>query len=340
LRIAVTRRSPRMNHLAIDCRRRLCVIAAAFCLLLPLMAIADEAPTTQPAEQPVARPANKPGMVTIGAYNVENFFDIYDDPYTLDEETHVKSRAHVERVAKQIRAANPDVMSFEELENEGVLREMIKQFLPDMGYDYVAANKSNGDRGINLGIVSRLPILSMTSHRFLDFGLPGMTESWRYARDFWRVELQAPNNKTLVVFIVHLKSKHDSGTDIGSVHWRLAEATQDHKILAKELAANPNELLAVVGDFNDTPESEPVQTLLKPFSDRVPGLVDAHKDYPKDELYSYVPPKFRSKIDFILCSPALIKRMVTGSAKIFNQPGPNLSGSDHAPITATFDLNN
>ena len=333
-----------MNQPRIHPRRRfLSLLACMSVLLLFSLSFAQDEAETQPDEKlvevPTTRPASKPGFVTIGAFNVENFFDIFDDPYSLDEDTKVKSRLHVVEVSRQIREANPDVMAIEELENEGVLREMVKLFLPDMGYDHVAANKSNGDRGINLGIISRLPILSMTSHRFRDFGLPGSTETWRFARDFWRVELQGPNNKILVVFIVHYKSKHDSGNDKQSQNWRLAEATESHKLLAKEFAANPDGLLAVIGDFNDTAENAPIQMLLKPFSDKLPGLIDVHKDYPKAEAYSYIPPKFRSKIDYLFVSPALSKRMVPDSPKILNRPGPNLSGSDHAPIVATFDLN-
>lgn len=323
--------------------RRWLFAAACICLLAicPMSHAEDEAESEQvdTVEAPTTRPANKPGVITIGAYNVENLFDVYDDPYTLDEETRIKSRLSAQRVARQIREANPDVMSIEELENEGVLRTVVKQFLPDMGYEYVAANKSNGDRGINLGIISRLPILSMTSYRFLDFGLPDSQEKWRFARDCWRIELEAPNNKILVVYIVHFKSKHDSGTDHESKNWRLAEATQTHKLIAKELTANPGQLIALVGDFNDTMKNPPIQKLLSPLSDKLPALVDVHKDYPKDEAYSYIPIKYRSKIDYMFVSPALAARMVTGSPKILNKPGPNLNGSDHAPIIATFDLN-
>ena len=69
------------------------------------------------------------------------------------------------------------LITFEELENEGVLHEMVREFLPDMGYEYIAVDTTNSDRGQNLGILSRKPIVSMTSHRMEELKLEGDAET-------------------------------------------------------------------------------------------------------------------------------------------------------------------
>jgi len=121
--------------------------------------------------------------ITIAAYNVENMFDVFDNPYTKDEQTDIKSRSAIQSLAQAIEAMDADVVAFQEVENEHILRAMVKEFLPDAGYDYVAVIPSNNNRGICNGVISRKPILSVTSHRWLDLKLPDDERTWRLSSD-------------------------------------------------------------------------------------------------------------------------------------------------------------
>ena len=69
--------------------------------------------------------------LTIATYNVQNLFDVFDDPYTKDEGTRVKPLDQIKQIAGVLRKLDADVIAFQELENEGVLREMVRQFLGD-----------------------------------------------------------------------------------------------------------------------------------------------------------------------------------------------------------------
>ncbi|MCE9589144.1 MAG: endonuclease/exonuclease/phosphatase family protein [Planctomycetes bacterium] len=275
--------------------------------------------------------------ITIATYNVENFLDVFDDPYTTDEKAPVKPRAQIEKIAANVRALNPDVIAFHEMENEGVLRAMANEFLPDLNYQYFAVLPGNSERGINVSLMSRRPILSMTSYRYLDLPLPGEKKVWRFARDLLRVKLQATKEKTIEVFIVHFKSRRPSDDDPHSDKWRLAEATMTKKIIDEALAKEPDSLLALIGDFNDTPETKPLQLLTSKGDKGAPALVDAHALLSPEERITFLQEPFRSTIDYILASPTLGKRLVPGSAKVLNAP-EHEGGSDHAPIAATFDL--
>lgn len=270
--------------------------------------------------------------VKLAAYNIENAFDVFDDPYTEDEATQVKPRVEWEAIAGAIKAIDPDVMAFEELENEHVLRAMVSEFLPDAGYDYIAAGRSNSGRGINLGIISRLPITSTTSYRFRTLRIPGSDQTWRFARDLYRVTLEAPDGKPLDVFVVHFKSRRDSDGDPKSANWRLSEALMTRRIVDAILLADPDARLVVMGDFNDELGDPAVTALIE--ND---GLRDVHAALPEAQRITYLRDPYRSTIDYMLASPALADTLVPGSAKVIRDE-KLLPGSDHAPLVASFDL--
>jgi len=272
------------------------------------------------------------GKLVIACYNVENMFDVFDDPYTDDQNTDVKSREEVATIAKAIQEMDADIVAFSELENLGLLHAMVDEFLPNMGYVYVDVIKTNSGRGINLGVMSRYPILSVTSYRHRKLTLPGESREWRFARDLMKAEIQLGEDEDapiLDLFAVHLKSKRTTDNDPKSAKWRLAEAIEMREIIEQELEEDPDRLLAIVGDFNDTPDSDPVAQFIKA------GLFDAHAKLPAANRITYLNKPFRSTIDYIFVSRALAIKQ-TGARVILNSE--LTAGSDHAPLTATFDL--
>ena len=278
--------------------------------------------------------------IKIAAYNVEFFLDVFDDPYTHDEGHPPKPRKDIELVCKAVREVNPDVITFEEVENDGVMREAVKEFLPDMGYEYIAADQTNSDRGQNLGVISRKPIVSMTSHRFLPLHLEGQEQTWHFARDLWKVVIQATPTQTVTLFVVHLKSKYESDGDPHSQHWRDAEAVMARKIIGAELGEHPNEMAVMLGDFNDEVGSDPYKLLTGATADGKPLLSDVHSSLSKHDRGSYLRGHYAgTTIDYMLASPALFKHLVPGSAGVLHDDHV-LGGSDHAPVYASFELGN
>jgi endonuclease/exonuclease/phosphatase (EEP) superfamily protein YafD len=89
-----------------------------------------------------------------------------------------------------------------------------------------------------------------------------------------------------------------------------------------------------MGDFNDTPESKTIATIVGQGDMALwPTLADLRDK----SLVSYNEGKFRSIIDFILCTPAMHQAYVPGSFHI-PQGSIGTTGSDHNPIVATFNL--
>ncbi len=281
---------------------------------------------------------------TIAAYNTEWLLDVFDDPYTSDERRAPKPRDEVVALARALRAVNADVVGISEVENEGVLRAFVAELLPDMGYQYVAAQPTNSDRGQNLGIISRYPIDKLTSYRFQEV-LPEVSSgnmtvgAKRLARDLAHVVIRGPGNQPVHVMVVHFKSKFDSEGDPKSQRWRTAEATFARQQVENVLNQDPQALITVIGDFNDTPGSSTLNALLNPGTNGQIVLFDAHRNVKPDDRITFLKEPFRREgpIDYILVSPAMDRLRAPGGAKVLSDE-KLLSGSDHAPVYVTFDL--
>jgi endonuclease/exonuclease/phosphatase family metal-dependent hydrolase len=292
--------------------------------------VLDALPPTSAPKKAIA-PKSKPGEIVVAAYNLLNLFDDYDDPYRADEGTPAKPRAELERLAASIRALNADVISVEEVENRDYLERFVNVFLPEMGYKDVVLFEGNDTRGIDVGLISRVPVGEVRSHRHLHF--PGADGSpHRFNRDVLSVMLEPEGAEPFEIWVLHLKSNAGGREEAEPI--RLAEAKEVRALLDKELVKNPAARLLVMGDFNDTPESQTLKTILGQGS---VALWSAGSDLKDGSLVSYNEGEFRSVIDFILCSPAMQKQYVKDSFHI-PQGSIATTGSDHNPVTATFRL--
>ncbi len=275
--------------------------------------------------------------LTVATYNVQNMLDAFDDPYLLDEELGPKPRAKIQQIARVLRRIDADVIALQEIENEGLLRQVANNFLNDMGYRYVVVQPTNSRYGLNLGLMSRRPVLSIASHRMWDLPLPDQRQSRRFARDLLRVRIQATDHKTLDVFVAHFKSRHDSRRDPRSSRWRLAEATAAHQITKVAMADQPGNVWALLlGDLNAVPGSPTLTCLLQPWPNGQPMWIDVHAGLPDRRRVTYLHRPHRSTIDYIFASPSLAKRVVLRSARVLTEAAM-LTGSDHAPVVVTFD---
>ena len=294
---------------------------------------APKSPAPPAVPTPPATPTTVPaftGTVTIASYNVLNLFDDYDDPYTADESTPAKPSEQLVNLAATIRAVNADVLAMEEVENRGVLERFNKSMLQGLGYDNVVLFEGNDERGIDVAVLSRLPVGPVTSYRHLTYKNPDGTPG-HFRRDFLRVRIEPPDAASFEVFVVHLKSKRDGQESEGL---RMGEAAAARGILDELLRADAGVRFVVCGDFNDAFESEPVRLLVGSGTN---GLAAFFADVPEDARFTYNKEPYRSMIDFILCSPAMAKRYVPKSYQIRAGTVEN-SGSDHNPISARFDL--
>ncbi|MDH3583085.1 MAG: hypothetical protein OER86_02590, partial [Phycisphaerae bacterium] len=166
--------------------------------------------------------------------------------------------------------------------------------------------------------------------------LPENDRQWTFARGVASVELQPAEDVRVEVFVVHLKSKRTvEDSDPQSATWRLSEALGLRRLIAERLRRNPGAYVAVMGDFNDTPLSPPMRTLLKVGPEGKALLVDPHEGLPADKRITYLKKPYRANVDYILLSSSLAKHVVPGSAEVY---GHEPNGSDHAPVMLTLQL--
>ena len=264
----------------------------------------------------------------IATFNVLNLFDSEDDPYHEDETTKTKPRADLQRLSHAIRDLNADVLALQEVENRDYLQRFLDVFLRDLGYRHVVHFEGNDGRGIDVCLVSRVPVGRVTSHRHLRFS-DAKGKIRRFQRDLLSVRLLPPATDPFEVWVVHLKSK---GGPADQADIRLAEASQVRDLLNERFASNPQARIIVCGDFNDTFDSPPVTTIVNSPNG---SLVTFFDDIPEGERITYNRQPYRDMIDFILCSPQMAKDYIPNSFQI-HHGSPDVTGSDHNPVVAAF----
>lgn len=294
--------------------------------------ILDEMPATDDGEaMKVSRPPAVEGQLVVATYNTLNMFDDEDDPYHADEGTGVKPREQLQHLAESIAKLNADVIAFQEVENRFYLERFVNVFLPELGYDNVVLFEGNDTRGIDVCLISRVPIGPVRSYRHLTFPGPDGTVR-KFNRDLLAVTVEPPGAEPLEVWVVHLKS--NSGGREFAEPVRLAEASKLRELLDEQLGRDPEARILVMGDFNDTWDSETLKTIVGEGST---ALWSASSELGGELPDTYNEGDFHSMIDFILCSPAMAKTYFKGSFQVV--PGSvETTGSDHNPVSARFSL--
>jgi len=277
-----------------------------------------------PPPQPAAD-----GVVRIATFNLLNLFDDLDDPYVEMEKLPGKSEDEARKLAALLRQIAADLVSLQEVESRPVLQHFVDTYLRDFGYEVVLF-EGNSDRGIDVGLLSRLPVRQVTSHRHLDFA-DGNGQPMRFQRDLLQVSIAPPGHAPFDVFVVHLKSKH--GGEEESLPLRMGEARVIRGILDDILADRPDARFVICGDFNDTLESKPLTHLIGGGS---MALRAFHEDLPSEKRITYNR-NHLSMIDFIFASPAMAAGYVSKSYNVV-MGTVETNGSDHNPVYASFRL--
>lgn len=214
-------------------------------------------------------------------------------------------------------------------------------------YSHVMLIDGNDDRGIDVALMTMpdYEIVRIRAH-VDDSDADGRI----FSRDCPEYTIKTPSGETLVVLVNHLKSK-GYGSNTGERRRRQAKRVAE---IYARLADEEEPHVAVVGDLNDTPDSDPLaplvaQTDLKEISEH-PTFDDAAGG---TRPGTFGTGTARNKIDYILLSPALFARVQGGG--IFRKGAwagehgtiwehyetitrPAEAASDHSAIYADIQL--
>jgi endonuclease/exonuclease/phosphatase family metal-dependent hydrolase len=279
-------------------------------------------------------------IVAHGRADWAGTLELVDGP--VDEEA-------MRNTARVINEVNADVLAVVEAESRPVLSQFNEKLLTALGggyYRHVMVIDGNDSRGIDVGLLSRadFPIGRMRSH-VDDCDAAGVEI---FSRDCPEYEIVLPGGGSLWVLPNHLKSKGYGDPKENNAR-RKAQATRVAEIYRSLRAAGEN-LVAIVGDMNDTPDSDP----LAPLHAEDLRDISAHSGFDdggRPGTYGSSGPS--NKIDYLLLSPALFARVQRGG--IFRKgmwPGvkpkkwevfpeliaPVHAASDHGLLWADLDV--
>jgi len=157
-----------------------------------------------------------------------------------------------------------------------------------------------------------------------------------------------PDNRSLWVLVNHFKSK-GYGTQAANDARRLRQARRVREIVDAHLAAG-RDLVAVIGDMNDFPESQPLRPLLGSALKDVAAFA-GYKDGGRPGTHGNCTAK--SKFDYILLSPTLFASVSAAGIERRGMWGgtsgtlwerfpeveaPEHAASDHAGVWVELDL--
>ncbi|ANV99811.1 endonuclease/exonuclease/phosphatase family protein [Bradyrhizobium icense] len=211
--------------------------------------------------------------------------------------------------ARVLSELDADVVGVIEAESRPALRDFNKLILPAVEgtpFRHVMLIDGNDTRGIDVGLLCRegYPIASMRSH--VDDQMPNGENL--FSRDCPEYVVETPKGNRLVILVNHFKSK-GFGTPAQSDARRKVQAQRVAEIY-KGLIDADEQYVAVVGDLNDTPDSDPLKPLLANSTLRDAFSHSAFDDggYPG----TYGSCSEANKIDYLLLSPALMAKVTKG----------------------------
>ncbi len=251
-------------------------------------------------------------------WNVENYFDPFDDEKTNDEDyiyggrygwswkRFIRKRNAIAKVIVSSAGEPgtwPDLVGLCEVENRMVLRQLTEQ-TPLVRLDWGIVHYDSPDkRGIDVALLYRKERFKVLRSRAVEVSLPDSSAT----RDILYVcgiMLQGEGAlDTLHLFVNHWPSKLSD--DSADSPRRMAASEALKEAIDSVRAFSPEAAILVMGDFNDTPDSR----ILTDFS-RGMGLCSPAADLASGGQGSIKYKGVRELIDQFFLSENLSKRLV------------------------------
>jgi len=267
----------------------------------------------------------------------------------IELRTEAVDEVATRNTAQVIRDVDADLVGVIEAEDRISLKRFNDNVLTAVNgspYGHIMLVDGNDDRGIDVGLLARerIEITAVRSH--VDDKSNGQLI---FSRDCPEFDLRLPSGFRLLLMANHLKSKGYGGQAASNAKRRLQ--AQRVRELYEERRAEGIDSIVVLGDFNDTPESEPLAPLLQT-SDLKD--VSEHAAYVSDgRAGTFGNGTASNKIDYILLSPTLFNRVQRAGVfrkgvwggkngtlwEIYPEMNaPHHTASDHAALWVELDV--
>ncbi len=304
-------------------------------------------------------------------YNVENYFDAFDDPLIDDSEylpngirnwnysRFIKKRNNIYKIILAVGGWSPPaIIGLCEIENYFVLKQLVYE-TPFSKFDYRIVHQESPDRrGIDVALLFDPKIFQLITHQAIPLNFPDNPES--KTRDILYAQGIVFGTDTLHIFVNHWPSRY--GGELSSESRRHFAAAELAKYVDAILSKNKEANILIMGDFNDTPTDQSIKEILKAGNlSKENRLANLMRNYNGNLSGTN---KFNGDwaiLDQMMVSPALVSKennfFVEGDAQIFNSAfllekdtkflgnrpfrtflGMKYSGgfSDHLPVFVDF----
>ncbi|MDA3906290.1 MAG: endonuclease [Bacteroidales bacterium] len=307
-------------NLFLNCRIKLKLLVFAI-FISPLYIVAQE----HKAED------EKSKAFRLMFYNVENYFDPFDDTLSNDNEflpegirnwnysRFLKKRNNIYKTIMAVGGWEPPaIIGLCEIENRFVLNQLVYQ-TPFAKFDYRIIHEESPDRrGIDVALLFNPKTIQVIDHKAISIDFPFAPET--KTRDILYVKGLVYNKDTLHIFVNHWPSRY--GGELSSKARRVFVAQQLANHIDALLEKNNEAAIVVMGDFNDYSYNQSIKEELK-----------AGKELNSSRLLNLMPEKNYSMgtykfdgewgiLDQIMVSPVLLLRyksiFVLKEAQIFD----------------------
>jgi endonuclease/exonuclease/phosphatase family metal-dependent hydrolase len=218
---------------------------------------------------------NSPSVseLKVAFYNIENLFDLEDDPNKFDEdftptgklkwnqERYLKKLSNIAYVISQLGGDNtaPDIVGLCEVENAAVLKDLVRQHaIKSRDYQFIHYD-SPDERGIDVALLYDARVFQPFHRQAIRIKLPGKDST---TRDVLFVKGKIGGKDTLSLFVNHWPSRRNPE------EMRLITARKVRAVVDSLLNKNINERILLMGDLNDEPDNQSLQILTQKNSDQ------------------------------------------------------------------------
>ena len=263
----------------------------------------------------------------VSFWNVENLFDLDDDPNKNDDEFATGGRKNVTKEiydlklknsAEVLKDLNADILGICEVENRFMMEELNRTYL-DRDYSIVHYD-SPDSRGIDCALFYDSKVFKLYESKPIKNILPGNLPT----RDIIHVK-GTYEDQLLHIFVNHWPSNY--GGREKAIPKRAATSNLLEKVLLEILLDNSDANIILIGDFNEEPIDPNIIDLIdmtndgkyaKPFINLMDPLVG------KEKVGTYVYRGNDNLIDQIIISSGLANKgplkVMPGSLKILDLP--------------------
>ena len=221
-----------------------------------------------------AQAQKKPQNHVIGFYNLENLFDIYNDPVKNDEEflpegknkwTEAKYRKKVQNMAKVIRSMKEEngvwhtLLGVSEIENRLVLEDLVwDEQIREANYQIIHYDGPDR-RGVDVALLYKPEVFAFLDSESIPFTFEGSSIDWiqsKEERDYFRTRdiLMVHgliDGEHFAIYVAHLPSRAGGKKGGNQLRDRGGEIMYNH---AMEMQKKyPGIKIVCMGDMNDNP---------------------------------------------------------------------------------------